>query len=75
MKSNFDAAIANFGAEAKEKLANVAATGQPEDQLRAPFERLLAEMAQLSNLSKAVVAAGQLGCLALFLRRVSGSLR
>jgi len=29
MKSNFDAAIATFGAEAKEKLSNVAATGGP----------------------------------------------
>jgi hypothetical protein len=37
MKSNFDAAIATFGAEAKEKLSNAAAAGQPEDQLRAPF--------------------------------------
>jgi len=29
MNSNFDAVIATFGAEAKEKLANVAATGGP----------------------------------------------
>jgi hypothetical protein len=34
------AAISDFGAAAKRKLANKAATGAPEDQLRAPLERL-----------------------------------
>jgi hypothetical protein len=29
-------AIARFGAEAKAKLINPSATGEPEDQLRAP---------------------------------------
>src|SRR6266851_9259554 len=57
MKLTVDSAIAMFGAKAKDKLANPAATGQPEDQLRAPFEHLLADLAELSNLSKAVVAA------------------
>ena len=52
-----DSAIATFGAKAKEKLSNPAATGQPEDQLRSPFEYLLAELAELSNLPKAAVAA------------------
>lgn len=57
MKLTVSSVIATFGAKAKEKLANPAATGQPEDQLRAPFEYLLAELAELSNLPKAAVAA------------------
>ena len=36
------AAIARFGADAKAKLANPSATGEPEDQLRAPLEALFA---------------------------------
>src|ERR1035441_3616808 len=57
MKLIINSAIATFGAKAKEKLSNPAATGQPEDQLRAPFEHLLASLAELSNLSRTVVAA------------------
>ena len=57
MKLTIDSAIAAFGAEAKEKLSNPAATGQPEDQLRAPFEGLLADLAELSRLPKSAVAA------------------
>jgi hypothetical protein len=57
MKTTFQSAIANFGAKAKEKLSNAAATGQPEDQLRAPFEHLLTDLAELSGLSKALIAA------------------
>jgi hypothetical protein len=57
MKPTLDLAIAAFGAAAKEKLANPAVTGQPEDQLRAPFERLLADLSQLLNFSKSAVAA------------------
>src|SRR3954451_15465988 len=40
-------AIAQFGAEVKAKLANPGATGEPEDQLRAPLERLFADLAEL----------------------------
>ena len=47
MLPTFDSVIANFGVAAKEKLSNPAATGQPEDQLRAPFERLLSDLAAL----------------------------
>lgn len=57
MKLTIKSAIANFGAKAKEKLSNAAVMGQPEDQLRAPFEHLLADLAQLSGLSKALIAA------------------
>ncbi len=39
-------AVAHFGTEAKAKLANPGATGEPEDQLRAPLERLFADLAE-----------------------------
>jgi hypothetical protein len=55
MKVTLSSAIAAFGAKAKEKLSNPSATGQPEDQLRAPFEQLLADLAEIVNLSKANV--------------------
>jgi hypothetical protein len=57
MKLTVASAVAAFGTHAKEKLANPAATGRPEDQLRAPFEQLLAELAELCNISQASVAA------------------
>jgi Type ISP C-terminal specificity domain/N-6 DNA Methylase len=41
--------VARFGERAKAKLSNPAATGAPEDQLRAPFERLLEDIAELAN--------------------------
>ncbi len=43
-----ESAISSFGAAATAKLSNVAAGGNPEDQLRAPFEQLLQDMATLS---------------------------
>ncbi len=49
---NLDAAIAAFGAATKAKLANRAATGAPEDQLRAPLEELVKAIAQLSGIAK-----------------------
>lgn len=50
----------NYGAKAKDKLFNVAATGQPEEQLRTPFDHLLADLAELSNIPrKKVVAVGE----------------
>jgi Type ISP C-terminal specificity domain len=52
--------IAGFGLAAKDKLSNAGAFGQPEDQIRAPFERLLSDLAQLLNFPKsAVVAVGE----------------
>ncbi|MBZ5619405.1 MAG: N-6 DNA methylase [Acidobacteriia bacterium] len=57
MTLTVNSAIATFGARAKEKLSNPAATGQPEDQLRAPFEHLLSDLAELSRLPKSAVAA------------------
>lgn len=51
------AAVSAFGLAAKQKLANVAASGEPEDQLRAPFEHLLASLAELAHIPAADVAA------------------
>src|SRR6266478_3778831 len=57
MKLTVDSAIATFGAKAKEKLTNPAATGQAEDQLRSPFEHLLSDLAELSNIPRTLVTA------------------
>lgn len=50
-------AVAEFGALAKAKLNNPSATGEPEDQLRAPFELLLSRLAVLSGFKAATVVA------------------
>lgn len=58
--TTLDAVVAQFGASAKQKLSNVAASGAPEDQLRAPFEQLLADLAALSGLGAGkVIAVGE----------------
>lgn len=55
-----DSAIAGFGAKTKQKLANPGASGQPEDQLRAPFEQLLADIAAICHFpTGAVTAVGE----------------
>ncbi len=45
-------AIAKFGSAAKAKLANIAAKGQPEDQLRAPLEELVVDLAELCGFAR-----------------------
>ncbi len=50
-------AIARFGADAKAKLANPGATGEPEDQLRAPLETLFADLAELCGFKREWLAA------------------
>ena len=57
MKPTIASAVGTFGTSAKEKLANIAASGEPEDQLRAPFEQLLGDMAELANIPRAKVTA------------------
>lgn len=47
-----DDAVAAFGADAKRKLANPAARGAPEDQLRAPLEKLFTDLAVLSGIPR-----------------------
>ena len=53
-------AISRFGLEAKSRLSNPGARGQPEDQLRAPLETLIVNLAELSGLpAGSVVAVGE----------------
>ena len=60
MSLTIETAVSNFGKAAKSKLANPAAAGQPEDQLRAPFEQLLEDAATLCNFhAGAVIAVGE----------------
>jgi hypothetical protein len=51
------AVISRFGADAKAKLANPGVTGEPEDQLRAPLERLFGDLAELCGLKREALAA------------------
>lgn len=57
MPLTLKSAIAAFGTSIKKKLSNPAASGQPEDQLRAPFEGLLVDLAELSNIPRSDVTA------------------
>ncbi len=57
MNSKFRSAIATFGLETKAKLTNRGATGEPEDQLRAPLEGMVANMAEICGFPRSVVAA------------------
>jgi hypothetical protein len=60
MKLTLVSAIANFGAAAQSKLTNPGVTGEPEDQLRAPFERLLGNLAELTGIGRSkVVPVGE----------------
>src|SRR5258708_28680966 len=45
-------AVSQFGAHAKAKLANPGASGEPEDQLRAPLEGLFADLAELCGFKR-----------------------
>jgi len=53
----FGSAIAAFGIDAKAKLKNPAAKGEPEDQLRAPLERLIVSLAEICGLPRNTVTA------------------
>lgn len=60
MADDLEQAVSAFGRNAKSKLTSVAASGEPEEQLRAPLETLLADLAELSGLRrKAVTAVGE----------------
>lgn len=58
-KSGLAQAISAFGAAAREKLANTGASGNPEDQLRAPLETLMPQLASAAGLAHAVVLVGE----------------
>jgi len=49
-------AISRFGASAKSKLANPATAGEPEDQLRAPLEVLVLDLAELCGFPRSAVS-------------------
>ena len=53
----FQEAISKFGLDAKSKLSNPAASGAPEDQLRAPLEALIAGIAELTGLTPGTIIA------------------
>ena len=56
----FQEAISRFGLEAKSRLSNPGASGAPEDQLRAPLETLVANLAELTGLPPgSVVTVGE----------------
>ena len=55
-----DAVVSSFGASAKQKLSNAGAVGAPEDQLRAPFERLLSDLSTICDFAPgSVIAVGE----------------
>jgi hypothetical protein len=57
VKDALQGAISKFGASTKSKLANPSVAGAPEDQLRAPLEQLLSDMADIVGLPKSALAA------------------
>lgn len=57
MKISIVDAISRFGMSATAKLSSPVVTGEPEDQLRAPFELLLADIAALVGLGTGTVVA------------------
>lgn len=49
MSLSLEKIVAEFGLEAKSKLNNAAASGAPEDQLRAPLEKLFSGLSELAG--------------------------
>lgn len=47
-------AVSSYGAAVTRKLANAGAEGAPEDQLRAPLEALIADLAELAGLRRPI---------------------
>lgn len=57
MPDDFSAAVSRFGAATTAKLSSLLVAGEPEDQLRAPLEGLLTDLATLSGFSTGSVTA------------------
>ena len=57
MDKTLDTVISDFGSRAKAKLDNAAVSGGPEDQLRAPLEGLILDLAEFLGLPRKHVAA------------------
>jgi hypothetical protein len=49
-EKTFESAVSAYGASVKSKLANIAIAGAPEDQLRAPLETLVHNLAEIGGL-------------------------
>jgi hypothetical protein len=59
-KKTLASAVSTFGASLKSKLTSAAISGAPEDQLRAPLETLIRDLAEISgHPSKAVSLIGE----------------
>lgn len=56
MKKDLKTAVSEFGSSARRKLANPSARGEPEDQLRAPFEQLVMDLAAMLGMPASAVA-------------------
>ncbi len=56
MKKDLKTAVSEFGTSARRKLANPSARGEPEDQLRAPFEQLVMDLAGTLGMPASAVA-------------------
>lgn len=60
MPLSLNSAVSAFGLAAKSKLSSPAASGEPEDQLRAPLEHLFADLAELCGFSRdAITLVGE----------------
>lgn len=57
MGKTLDAILSDFGSRAKAKLSNAAVAGAPEDQLRAPLEGLIDDLAEFLGLPRKQIAA------------------
>ena len=69
LKPSLADAVAQFGKSAKAKLSNPSVTGEPEDQLRGPFEELVRQMAALCGFAPgAVVTVGETSIAGLHTR-------
>ena len=55
MRVSLQEAVSAFGREAKSKLSNPVASGAPEDQLCAPLEALIPDLAELVGLHPGTV--------------------
>lgn len=75
MDSRLDEAISAFGAAATAKLTNPAVQGEPEDQIRAPLERLLADLAEMAGSEPASSSQADLTGRRAALVRSSGTAR
>lgn len=56
-KPTLQEAVSRFGQSARAKLGNPSAIGEPEDQLRAPFEQLLKDLSAVAGYAAGTVVA------------------